>query len=667
MKTLRLFILSLIIVISSMTIMNAQVIDLKKGLVAHYPFNGNAYDKSGNGNHGTVHGATLTADRFGNANSAFSFDGKNDYINLVNNSLLNFGSNSFSISVWFKTNKSKMERIISNGHWGWTKGYVLGFNHWSEGTIGFGIGSGLQKTSILCNTISTYKYHKWHHFVVVVDRNKNILSFYVNGIQEGIYSHLGSKTSGKNLYISYPNLIYASSSDPINIGRHYTGKEYFLGKIDDIRFFNRAINSDEVKILFKEGKLTLKEEIEIYVKNKIKDWEKRGEYEKTTDYEKRINETTRKNKILKLKQKTLAQIALQRIDWKKASHKYDPDREVMVITIKDFSPLELNVPIAEARFFNGNFTKHHFSNPKFCFDKEDNLTITYLEITDPYGKKYIYGSGEKEVKVFTGPSDVDLNIPETKIQQTNTYVLIIGNEDYKSRQEGLRIDQNVDFAVNDAQVFSLYCEKTLGVPNKQIKYIQNATSSEIKQSLAWINNLSKIENGKAKLIFYYSGHGLPDQQTEEAYIIPVDVAGTNLKYAIKLADIYKKLTEHPAKQITVFLDACFSGGARNEALIAMKGVKIKPKQNYISENFVVFTSSSGKESSAVYHEKQHGYFTYFLLKKLKDTKGDVNYKDLADYIKTKVEKETGLKGIIQTPQVNTSLEVKDDWKEWKIK
>ena len=56
--------------------------DLSDGLVAYYPFNGNADDESGNGNHGTVNGATLTIDRFGNENSAYSFDGIDDYIDI---------------------------------------------------------------------------------------------------------------------------------------------------------------------------------------------------------------------------------------------------------------------------------------------------------------------------------------------------------------------------------------------------------------------------------------------------------------------------------------------------------------------------------------------------------------------------------------------------------
>lgn len=263
--------------------------------------------------------------------------------------------------------------------------------------------------------------------------------------------------------------------------------------------------------------------------------------------------------------------------------------------------------------------------------------------------------------------DVDTDIPMTNANQPNTYALIIGNEDYKSKQRGLRNEQNVDYAENDAQIFALYCKKTLGIPHNQIKILKNATSAEISQGLDWINNLSKIERGKARIIFYYSGHGLPHERTKEAYLIPTDVSGTQFKYSIKLNDVYRILTEHPSKQVTVFLDACFSGGARNEGLIAMKGISIRPKENLIPGNLVVFSSSTGEESSAVYREKHHGYFTYYLLKKLKETKGNVDFETLSKYVTESVSKGTGIISKIQTPQVKVSSSVHNKYKKFKLR
>jgi hypothetical protein len=127
------------------------------------------------------------------------------------------------------------------------------------------------------------------------------------------------------------------------------------------------------------------------------------------------------------------------------------------------------------------------------------------------------------------------------------------------------------------------------------------------------------------------------------------------------------LREFPSERTPVFLDACFRGGARNESLVAMKGLKIRPKEEDISGNTVVFASSSGNEISAVYREKQHGYFTYYLLKKLQESKGEVDYKTLDTYLNYQVKKATGLSGKIQNPQCQFSSEIEKQWGNWKLK
>ena len=263
--------------------------------------------------------------------------------------------------------------------------------------------------------------------------------------------------------------------------------------------------------------------------------------------------------------------------------------------------------------------------------------------------------------------NVDDDIPVSRSKQRNTYALIIGNEDYRSRQRSLAVEQNAEFAIRDAEVFKSYCENTLGIPERQIRLLKNATAAEISQGLAWINNLSKIENGNANLIFYYSGHGLPDQETQSPVLLPVDVSANHVEYGVPLADAYASLVEHPARKITVFLDACFSGTGKNQGLLPNKGIKVRADKNVILGNMVVFSSSSELETSSVYREARHGYFTYFLLKKLKETRGNVRYDDLGAYLIRSVQKETGLNGIVQTPEVNASEKVADSWQSWRLK
>ncbi|HEY9123821.1 MAG TPA: caspase family protein, partial [Bacteroidales bacterium] len=159
-----------------------------------------------------------------------------------------------------------------------------------------------------------------------------------------------------------------------------------------------------------------------------------------------------------------------------------------------------------------------------------------------------------------------------------------------------------------------------------------------------------------------------DEVTKEPYLMPVDVSGKNAADGIKLKDMYDKLTEFPSKRITVFIDACFSGGARNQGLLAARGVKVKAKEAVNNGNIIVFSASSGEQSSLPYKAKEHGFFTYFLLKKLKETQGNVNYSELSAYLKKNVSLQSVLlNDKEQTPQVNVSQSMIDAWGNISIK
>jgi len=93
-------VLGVLVLVLSIMISGAVNASLTDGLIAYYPFNGNANDESGNGNHGTVYGATLTEDRFGNNNKAYLFT-NNSYIDIGNSPDLNvIAIGDFSMSGW---------------------------------------------------------------------------------------------------------------------------------------------------------------------------------------------------------------------------------------------------------------------------------------------------------------------------------------------------------------------------------------------------------------------------------------------------------------------------------------------------------------------------------------------------------------------------------------
>ena len=272
-----------------------------------------------------------------------------------------------------------------------------------------------------------------------------------------------------------------------------------------------------------------------------------------------------------------------------------------------------------------------------------------------------------EYKQISLISDVDKNIPINTKKFNNRYAIIFGNEDYSSFQPDLSKEVNVDFAVNDAKIFKEYCEKTLGIPAINIRYVANATYGKMKQNIDWINKLMKNSYGEMEVFFYYAGHGLPDEVTKEAYLIPVDVSGTNLQSAIKLQDVYKSLTEYESAGVTAFIDACFSGGARNQEMVKARGVKVVPRGDFIEGGIVAFSASSGNQSSNAFNEQKHGIFTYYLLKALQESKGEMNYKTFWEGLKRTVSFESiKVNSKEQDPQVMVGKLLEKNWGELKF-
>lgn len=258
-------------------------------------------------------------------------------------------------------------------------------------------------------------------------------------------------------------------------------------------------------------------------------------------------------------------------------------------------------------------------------------------------------------------SDVDQNIPTSKKSSDDTYVLIIANEEYQFLD-------NVNFASYDGEIFKEYCIKTLGVPERQIRYCPNASYGILSGGVDWLSYaLNNFEGSRA--IVYYCGHGIPDEKTSEAYIIPVDGKGTNTATCYSLNRLYKTLAETKAASITYFMDACFTGANKEGSmLVAARGVAREAKKETIGGKAVVFSASSGDETAMTYEEKQHGLFTYYLLKKLQETEGNVTYEDLASYISKNVKKDAFLLNEKpQTPVVATSPAAASEWKSMKLK
>ena len=258
-------------------------------------------------------------------------------------------------------------------------------------------------------------------------------------------------------------------------------------------------------------------------------------------------------------------------------------------------------------------------------------------------------------------SDVDQNIPNGKQTRLQTFALIISNENY------MDVD-DVPNALNDGKVFAEYCKKTLGLPDSNVRLVTDATLNRMRSQLNWLMQVMDAFKGEANIIFYYAGHGIPDETNFSSYLLPTDGYGSDVNSGISLNELYSKFSKKKSKSIVILLDACFSGANRNgNMLTSARGVAIKAKQNVPKGNMVVLSAAQGDETAYPYSEKQHGMFTYYLLKKLQETKGDVTLGELGDYLTNEVMKQSiVINGKLQTPQTIPS-ETAVGWKKWIFK
>jgi len=257
--------------------------------------------------------------------------------------------------------------------------------------------------------------------------------------------------------------------------------------------------------------------------------------------------------------------------------------------------------------------------------------------------------------------NIDIDIPTVSSVNKTTFAIIIANENYQK-------ETKVDYALNDGKIFKSYCHKTLGLPEKNIHYIPNSTLNNLIDELEWLRQVCEAYNGEASVIFYYAGHGVPDEKSGSAYLLPIDGNSRIMRTCFSISELYETLGSMQAKKVSILMDACFSGSQRSgEMLTAARGVAIKAKPTTPKGNMFVLTAAQGDETAYKYEMGQHGLFTYFLLKKLNESKGNVTFGELSEYVKTEVKRFSIVEnGKSQTPSVRTSGSLSKNWENMKF-
>ncbi len=227
----------------SVCIVDAQI--PTNGLVAYYPFtNGSTSDWSGNGNNGTNNGATITTNRFGNANSAYHFDG-DDFIRVNDTNSLDL-STSFTFSLWVQLDAATIsindiQSLISK--WSDTEAeqaYTFEIAFPSNPQVNARTGPSTTFRQPAQNNIAI---HNWHHLVVTYD-NSNI-RHYIDGLLDKTSAQTGQINSG---------------AEALTFGAHDVNvatRRWLFGSLDDIRIYNRALSESEIQELYHESNLTV--------------------------------------------------------------------------------------------------------------------------------------------------------------------------------------------------------------------------------------------------------------------------------------------------------------------------------------------------------------------------------------------------------------------------
>lgn len=213
-------------------------------------------------------------------------------------------------------------------------------------------------------------------------------------------------------------------------------------------------------------------------------------------------------------------------------------------------------------------------------------------------------------------SDVDDNIPQTGKNNSDTFAFIIANESYANVHDAV-------FAINDGKIFAEYCRKTLGLPENNVKYFENATYGNLVSAIKKVEDIANVYDGDATIIFYYAGLGFSDEQTKERYLLPTDgVLSSVAKTGFRVQEIIERFDGLSTKGTIVIFDAPFTGVDREgKPLEANRGVRLAAKETIEQKNVLVCYGSANNECSYASQKYGHGLFTYGLLKKLKDSKG----------------------------------------------
>ncbi len=251
--------------------------------------------------------------------------------------------------------------------------------------------------------------------------------------------------------------------------------------------------------------------------------------------------------------------------------------------------------------------------------------------------------------------DAELAPPATKVApKDHAYAVIVGIEDYRDLPK-------VDYAKRDAEMVKQYLTKALGYREQNVVMLLNERATRSQLGARFEKWLQKqvADHKESEVFVYYGGHGAPDPNTNQAFLVPYDGDPAFLEETgYPLTQLYKVLGDLPAAQVTVVMDSCFSGtGGRSVIAKGTRPMLVTIENPLLaSQNMVVLSAAAGNQISSAFPEKRHGLFTYYFLKGLQgeadaNKDGAVDVEELYDYLKPQVETAARRANAEQSPQL----------------
>ncbi|NTV47828.1 MAG: caspase family protein [Chlorobiales bacterium] len=434
---------------------------------------------------------------------------------------------------------------------------------------------------------------------------------------------------------------------------------------------------------------------------KLEAWKQKGEFEKTSDYNQRMKAWPEKVKAfeaaLNAQKEEITKEAFRKymagysasVLWSNyAIEKYDTENESFKLSIPVLGDVVLAVPFDNAQAFksSGNLS---FQNQDYALT-ESGWKLKSMEVVHSTLGTFKYDATKVKGYVAPKPVSLNLNLPSlslgTKIQladapkqapkeavddvdsglpksltkNSNAIAIIIGIETYKDIP-------GVPYAKHDAETFKEYAENVLGVPgDKNHIYLitnEDATKGTFEKVFTGNGWLAKRSIPASDIYIFYAGHGAPDVSSKKAFLIPYDGdANYASQTGFSLDRLYSELKGLNARSVTVFIDACFSGGTRDNQMVLANARPMFVKIDnpvLLSEKLTVFAASSGDQISSGYPDAGHGLFSYYLFKGLKgeadaNKDGTVTLDELGKYLKTTVSQKAGQLDREQTPELMTT-------------